>query len=125
MVWRGKLNAQNEQTALVPHARALTNLSSYLIHSRPPLSTYPNQIQTHTQVPFPGCARSTDLDVLHMLKAGAVTESVLPPPLTQQDITALEELHSDLVRICTKAQERGVKVVIDAEYRYCSPYCSS
>jgi proline dehydrogenase len=30
----------------------------------------------------------------------------------------LKELHEDLIKICTRARERGVKVIIDAEYRY-------
>jgi proline dehydrogenase len=38
--------------------------------------------------------------------------------LTSDDVAALCELHSDLVRICLKAKERNVKVVIDAEYRF-------
>jgi proline dehydrogenase len=38
-------------------------------------------------------------------------------PLTSADITALKELYEDLFRICTRAQERGVKIIIDAEYR--------
>lgn len=35
-----------------------------------------------------------------------------------QDVRALKELNEDLVRICKRAAERGVKVIIDAEYRY-------
>lgn len=65
-------------------------------------------------IPFPGCPRPTDLDIL-------LDERALNPPskfLTNQDIIDLRELYSDLRRISTRAQERGVKLIIDAEYRY-------
>lgn len=41
--------------------------------------------------------------------------------LTQKDIESLRELHADLERICTRAKERGVKIVIDAEYSWYQP----
>lgn len=60
-------------------------------------------------VPFPGCPHPADLDVLD---ASVSNADMLSPA----DITSLRQLHSDLVRICTRAQERGVKIIIDAEY---------
>jgi proline dehydrogenase len=39
------------------------------------------------------------------------------PMLTPLDINSLKELYSDLARICTRAQERRVRLVIDAEHR--------
>ena len=41
--------------------------------------------------------------------------------LTQKDIESLRELHADLERICARAKERDVKVVIDAEYSWYQP----
>jgi hypothetical protein len=38
--------------------------------------------------------------------------------LTPENLDALKDLHADLVRICTRAQERGVRIILDAEYRY-------
>ena len=93
-------NEGPSQTALLPHHQALINLSKYLITSRP-----------KTSVPFPGSPDITDLDVLYK---GA---PALGNPLTQQDITDLKDLYSDLDAICQRAQERGVRIIIDAEHR--------
>ena len=41
--------------------------------------------------------------------------------LTQKDIESLRELHADLERICARAKERDVKVVVDAEYSWYQP----
>lgn len=38
-------------------------------------------------------------------------------PLREQDVKDLKELHDDLVRICLHAQKRGVRLIVDAEYR--------
>lgn len=89
------------QTALIPDANALIRLSSYLLANRPSASL---------RIPFPGCPHKTDLDILHKSVKGA-------NPLTEEDIVLLRDLHADLERICTRGQERGVKVIIDAEYR--------
>ena len=90
------------QTALLPSAQSLINLSSYLLATR-----------SHARsLPIPGAAESTDLAILY----DAVSHPV--PPLTINDQMALSDLHADLVRICTRAQQRGVKVIIDAEHRF-------
>ncbi|KAJ8088823.1 hypothetical protein PM082_014069 [Marasmius tenuissimus] len=93
-----------KMTALLPEAQSLINLSKYLTDTRSPLP-----------VPFPGCPRSTDLDVLHE------HNPTRRGPLTDDDIVALRELYSDLRRICTRAQERGVKIILDAEYSWYQP----
>ena len=80
-------------------------LSQYILKSRSELSV---------PVAFPGKPRPTDLDVLQLKAQHSDV------PLTQQDIDDLRELREDLIRICTRAQERGVKVIIDAEHRYVS-----
>ena len=36
--------------------------------------------------------------------------------LTAEDLNSLKELKEDLYRICQRAKERGVKLIIDAEY---------
>ena len=53
---------------------------------------------------------AADLDVLYGRAPPAA-------PLADGDLAALRELHADLVRICERARERGVKIIIDAEYR--------
>lgn len=62
-------------------------------------------------VAFPGKPRPSDLDVLY-------SRSTRISPLTQEEIEELRELHKDLNKICTRAQERGVKIIIDAEHRF-------
>ncbi|KAK7034780.1 hypothetical protein VNI00_012187 [Paramarasmius palmivorus] len=86
-----------KMTALLPDAHTL------LIHE----PRYP--------VPFPGCPRASDLEVLYDKRQR------IPEPLTNEDIEDLRELHSDLRRICTRASERGVKIILDAEYSWYQP----
>ncbi|RDB24578.1 Proline dehydrogenase 1, mitochondrial [Hypsizygus marmoreus] len=90
-------------SALSPDSQALVKLSSHLIATRLALST---------PVLFPGAPHATDLDILYQQ---------VPDALTPEEITSLRELHADLVRICTRAQQRGVKVIIDAEYSWYQP----
>ncbi|TFK38690.1 FAD-linked oxidoreductase-like protein [Crucibulum laeve] len=91
-------------TALIPNAHSLIKLSSHIIKTRPP---------SETSVPFPGCPQSTDLDVLYSPDSA--------PELDKGDIDSLLDLHADLVKICIRAQERGVKIIIDAEYSWYQP----
>ncbi|KIK65953.1 hypothetical protein GYMLUDRAFT_38417 [Collybiopsis luxurians FD-317 M1] len=94
-----------KMTALVPDAQSLIALSSHILATRP---------QRQLSVPFPGCPRPTDLSVLDD-----------PTPrskyLTEKDISSLRELYSDLRRISLRAQQRGVKLIIDAEYSWYQP----
>lgn len=92
-------------------------------------------------MPFPGSPAPNDLDVLYppddpkgaykrLDNAGAdiipngissATDVVTSPSnlsLSPKDISSLRELYADLERICDRAQDRGVKVIVDAEYRY-------
>jgi proline dehydrogenase len=94
---------QPRQTALLPDARALTNLSKHIVQSR---------VLEPDQVPFPGCPRSSDLDVI--LDPTPLT------PLAEKDIADLRDLYNDIHRVCEHAKTRGVKVIIDAEWRYVS-----
>ncbi|EPQ61156.1 FAD-linked oxidoreductase, partial [Gloeophyllum trabeum ATCC 11539] len=92
-------------TALLPHAQSLIKFSSHLIKTRPPTP----------DIPFPGIPHASDLSVLY--------DSTPPPssPLTEADIVELRELHQDLVRICTRAKEMGVRIILDAEYSWYQP----
>ncbi|KAI0063089.1 FAD-linked oxidoreductase [Artomyces pyxidatus] len=90
-------------SALLPNAEALHHFSSYLVKTQTPLSP---------PVPFPGCPRTTDLECL---TTGKVKDR---SPMTDQDIVDLKELYDDLVMICKHAQDRKVRIIIDAEYRY-------
>ena len=36
--------------------------------------------------------------------------------LTKEDLADLRELKHDLFRICLRARERGVRILVDAEY---------
>ncbi|OBZ78571.1 Proline dehydrogenase 1, mitochondrial [Grifola frondosa] len=82
-------------------SESLLNLSKHLVATRP---------LTSPHVAFPGCPLPTDLDVL---------DAQAPlGPLTPGDVAALRELRADLHAICSRAKERGVRIIIDAEYRY-------
>ncbi|KAJ3739841.1 hypothetical protein DFH05DRAFT_1513005, partial [Lentinula detonsa] len=65
--------------------------------------------QVEPSIPFPGCPYPTDLNILDTESSSKF--------LNDKDIVSLRELHSDLRRICLRARERGVKLIIDAEYR--------
>jgi len=98
-----------KMTALLPDAHALIALSSSIVESRKD----PRTPVKDAAVPFPGSARIEDLDVI--LKTPSIAgHSVLTPI----QLLGVRELYNDLVRICTRAQERGIKIIIDAEYRY-------
>ncbi|KAJ7073449.1 FAD-linked oxidoreductase [Mycena belliarum] len=89
-------------TALLPDAGALIRLSSHILAAR-----------TRSDVPFPGTPSSSDLNVLW---ARSPTT-----PLTRADIDALRALHVSLNRICARAAQRGVRIIIDAEYSWYQP----
>lgn len=91
-------------SALLPDARALINLSKHVLQTR----------SSRRPIHFPGCPDPSDLDVLYESR-GEIG------PLSTQDIQDLRELHANLVRICSKAQERGVKIIVDAEYSWYQP----
>ena len=86
---------------MVPDAESLRRFSKYLVDHRP---------QPRSPIAFPGCPLPTDLDMLSA-RAGSADK------LTVADITTLRELRDDLVMICTRAKERGVRLIFDAEYR--------
>ena len=88
-----------KMSAMLPDVSALAAVSSFIVQSRPP-----------SAIPFPGSPRIEDLDV--------ILNTPSTGHLTPSQISGLRELYSDLVRICTRARERGIKITIDAEYRY-------
>lgn len=91
-------------TAMLPNAQSLINLSAHLTNTRAPLEP---------PVLFPGTPSPSDLSILRSsTSTGALTES---------DIHDLKELYNDLVKICTHAEERGVRVFIDAEHSWYQP----
>ena len=82
-------------TALLPNAHALINLSEYITNAR-------LRLRKDTRIPFPGCPRLRDLDVVLSPCTGVGLEP--------EDVRELKELHDNLVWICTRAEERGVRV---------------
>lgn len=91
----------------MPDPQSLINLSAYLIHTRPPASP----------VEFPGYATPHDLDILYS-GIGEKQKAMGMGELSSEDISALRELHADLERICLRAEERGVRIIVDAEYSW-------
>jgi proline dehydrogenase len=95
-------------TALLPDAHALHALSSHIVASRKAL---PKSLKEAT-VPFPGSARIEDLDII--LRDSSSADRL---PLSPADIQHVKKLYADLSRICAHAREKGVKIIVDAEYR--------
>ena len=103
-----------KMTALLPDSHALIAWSSHITASRKSLPPF----SIEATVPFPGTARIEDMDVI--LRSGSTSPNPLSashPPLTPTQIYHIRELYADLSRICTHAKEKGVKVIVDAEYR--------
>ncbi|KAF9482380.1 FAD-linked oxidoreductase [Pholiota conissans] len=96
-------------TAMLPDAHALIALSSHIIASRKTLS----RSSQEASVPFPGSARIEDLDV--------ILRDSSSPDLTPADIQHVKKLYADLSRICAHAKEKGVKIIVDAEYSWYQP----
>ncbi|KAG6369803.1 FAD-linked oxidoreductase-like protein [Boletus reticuloceps] len=92
-------------TALLPNADALRNLSLHLTRTRHALNP---------PIPYPGTPESSDLSILH---------SRIPErsPLTSQDVEDLKELYHDLNRICARAKDRSVRIILDAEHSWYQP----
>ena len=93
------------QSALLPDSQAFARLSQQLVQSR-----------STSSIPFPGCPTARDLDIL--------TAPDKSPFLSSADRAALLNLRADLFRVCKRAKERQVKVLIDAEYRFAN-FCLS
>ncbi|KAG2127169.1 FAD-linked oxidoreductase [Suillus bovinus] len=91
-------------TAMLPNAQSLINLSAHLTNTRAPLES---------PVLFPGTPSPSDLSILR--------SSTSTGTLTESDIHDLKGLYDDLVLICTRAEERGVRIFIDAEYSWYQP----
>ncbi|KAG6867968.1 hypothetical protein C0993_008929 [Termitomyces sp. T159_Od127] len=90
-----------KMSALLPDANILVRFSSHLLTTRPDRS-----------IAYPGCPHPSDLDALANPAAAA---------LNAHDLAALRDLHADLARICARAQERGVRIIVDAEYSWYQP----
>ncbi|KAF8816681.1 FAD-linked oxidoreductase [Phlegmacium glaucopus] len=100
-----------KMTALLPDAHDLIALSSSIVESRKD----PRTPVQNAAIPFPGSARIEDLDVI--LKTPPAGYSALTPA----QISGIRELYNNLRRICTRAQERGIKLIVDAEYSWYQP----
>ena len=100
-----------KMTALLPDADALRALSARIVASRKATPS------PETLVPFPGSPRIEDLDVVSS-PLTAPTDGL--PPLTPEQIRDIRELYANLHRICKRASEKGVKIIMDAEYRWAS-----
>ncbi|KIM39089.1 hypothetical protein M413DRAFT_447440 [Hebeloma cylindrosporum] len=108
-----------KMSALLPDSHALLAWSSHITSSRKSLP--PSSIEA--TVPFPGTATIEDMDVILRVPTPDPCSSLSTsyPPLTPTQILHLRELYTDLVRICTHAKEKGVKIVVDAEYSWYQP----
>jgi proline dehydrogenase len=100
-------------STLLPDPRALTAFSEQILSTRKLLPL----TEPWNDVPFPGIPRLDDLEILsNDTSAGDGNNA-----LTRGYNRDLQELYSNLVRLCTRAKERGVKVTIDAEESWYTP----
>ena len=104
-----------KMTALLPDLHALI---AWSLHIATSWKYFPPSTIEVT-VSFPGTARIEDMDVILCSPSpNPPSLSTSHPPLTFTQIHHNCELYADLVRICTHAKEKGIKVIVDAEYRY-------
>lgn len=99
-------NYGRAQSGMVPDSQSLLHFSAYLTRSQ-------SQTPLKPPIAFPGCPRASDMDIILSPKAKARDRS----PMTERDVQDVRALYEDLARIGRKAQERGVKLIIDSEYR--------
>ncbi|KAF5328486.1 hypothetical protein D9611_014534 [Ephemerocybe angulata] len=125
-------------TAMLPNAHALISLSKCITSAREQMTqgnserfsgaSYPqferlldiskggDSIRAEL-IPFPGTPLPSDLEILKGSKHTTNDKMAM----TTQDIDDIYDLYNDLVKICTRAQERGIKVLLDAEYSWYQP----
>ncbi|RXW18987.1 hypothetical protein EST38_g6864 [Candolleomyces aberdarensis] len=125
-------------TAMLPNANALINFSKCITMTRErmqgarsasfePSSDHQAYERLHAishgrdsvpveLIPFPGSPFPSDMNFIL-----SSTESRDGSGLTPEDIHDLRELYNDLLSICKRAQERGVKLILDAEYSWYQP----
>ncbi|KAI0034966.1 FAD-linked oxidoreductase-like protein [Vararia minispora EC-137] len=90
-------------TAMIPNHESLIKFSVYL--------TQEAQKKSHNpRVQFPGCPRASDADLL-------ICPTSLPG-LPDSDLADVVDLYQDMRKICQHAQEKHVRLIVDAEYRY-------
>ena len=90
------------KTALVPDHEVLRRLSAYLVEVQRKDPHIPH-------IDFPGCPRSSDIEILG--------RSTPPPGVSSSDLADIVDLYQDLRKICQHAQEKNVRIIIDAEHR--------
>lgn len=90
-------------TALVPHASALENISSYLLAHR-----------KSSGVPYPGTPEQMDVSILRSTAHG------LPEP-PAADIAEIREMYQGAREITRMAKEYGIKLLVDAEHTWFQP----
>ncbi|KAH9487282.1 Proline dehydrogenase 1, mitochondrial [Psilocybe cubensis] len=114
-----------KMTALLPDAHALIALSSHIVASKSrSKSKFLGSSLPEDAIPFPGAAKIEDLGVLSLASPAPISgddDAARAPVISASQIRELRELYSNLRRICIKAQERGVKVIVDAEYSWYQP----
>ena len=122
-------------TAMLPSAHALINFSKHITSAREEMKTrhrgsisdgseIPYDRLLHISmgkesirpesIPFPGSPLPLDMDIIYSLEQKARDND---PSMTPQDIQDIHDLYNDLTKICERAQDRGVRLLMDAEYR--------
>jgi proline dehydrogenase len=113
-------------TAMLPDAHALVSLSKLITAGRQEMkgsssglhavarrhsTAVPSVVPKVEEIPFPGMPIASDLDVV----LSSIGSSDVG--LTPNEVHQLRELYEDLVDVCKRGQEKGVRIIIDAEHR--------
>ncbi|KAB5591466.1 hypothetical protein CTheo_5070 [Ceratobasidium theobromae] len=92
-------------SALVSSADSLKRMSKFLLQSRP-----------KDDVPFPGTPGSFDMVVFKGSR-----DALIKGGLTEEDIDSLRTLYEDLRNVCSRARNRGIRLIFDAEHTWYQP----
>lgn len=98
----GKTWAAVKLTALLPDAGSVERYSRYISNTR--------AIEFLENIPFPYSPQPKDLHILSARSA--------PAPLTQEDLESIRDLYRELQAVCSRARDKGVTLVFDAEHSW-------
>jgi proline dehydrogenase len=105
----GKTWTAVKLTALLPDAGTIERYSRYISNTRT------NKFLR--DIPFPYSPRPKDL---HVLSARSP-----PAPMTQEDLESIKNLYRELRALCSRARDKGVTLVFDAEHSWYATSFSS
>lgn len=98
----GKTWTAIKLTALLPDAGSIERYSRYMSNTRTEMCL--------RDIPFPYSPQTEDLDVLSARSP--------PAPMTQEDLESIKDLYGELRSLCSRACDKDVTLVFDAEHTW-------